>query len=451
MASRTKSACNEICREVEDTLRATAMVGARIVVGLSGGVDSVVLLHCLSRIASSLELRLSALHIHHGLSPNADGWARFCEELCRAAAVPFEQAQVTVADRSRLGVEAAAREARYAVFSQVEADAVALAHHQDDQAETLLLQLLRGAGVRGLSAMPVTRLLNADTGLKLIRPLLGVRRAQIKAYSAASRLAWVEDETNLELSYERNYLRAEILPRLAQRYPGCTETLTRAAHNLADAAELLDDVAAVDLASTLDGPGVAVSALSKLTPAHARNLLRWVIQQHGLPIPSRDQLEEALRQAINARRDGRLTVKLGAAWLRRHRGHLYLERAQSEVPRGWSQAWCGQAQICLPQGLGRVGFECVMGAGLSVQRLRSDGSVIQPRSGGERMCLAANRPSRTLKNLLQEAGVPQWERDRLPLLFAGSALVWVPGIGIDHRYAAQPDEPGVMPRWVRDE
>jgi len=431
---------------VEQALLDAGLAGSRIVVGVSGGVDSVALLHALAQVAPGLSVSLCALHVHHGLSAHADDWARSCSEQCEALGVPLIQARVHVDRYSELGVEGAAREARYAVFKQQQVDAVALAHHADDQAETLLLQLLRGAGVRGLSAMPASRVLDAATGLRLVRPWLRLTRAQIRRYAQRAGLSWIEDESNLDLAFDRSFLRVRILPELGTRFPGLVETFGRAAHNLADAAQLLEDLAARD-AQGAAADTLPVSALTPLSPARARNLLRWFLERQHLPAPARDQLEEALRQALAARRDAQLRVRVGAVWLRRHRGRLYLESAGRKPARSWSLTWTGQHQVALPAGLGCLRFEPAHGTGLSVARLSAQGVTVRPRSGGERMRLAPNRPTRTLKNLLQETRVPEWERARMPLMFAGETLVWVPGVGQDFRFAAASDEPGVMPSW----
>jgi len=414
-------------------------------------VDSVALLHALARVAPGLGVTVSALHVHHGLSPHADGWARFCAELCRELGVELSQVHVHVDRRSRLGIEAAAREARYAVFRQQPADAVALAHHADDQAETLLLQLLRGAGVRGLSAMPATRVLDLATGLRLVRPWLGLTREQIRNYAQQAELTWIEDESNSDPAFDRSFLRTRILPELVARFPGLRVTLGRAARNFSDAVELLDELAVRDAQGGAAETSLAVSALAARSPAGARNLLRWFLEQQGLCAPSRDQLEEALRQALAARGDARLRVKVGAAWLRRHRGRLYLESAGREPAPGWRLAWTGQRELPLPAGLGRLRFEPTRGTGLSLARLRAETVAVGPRCGGERLRLAPNRPSRTLKNLLHEARVPEWERACMPLVFVGEALAWVPGVGQDFRFAAAADEAGVMPRWDRQD
>ena len=449
--AKTPKATSDCADLVEHALLDAGLAGARVVVGLSGGVDSVALLHALVQVAPALGVTPSALHVHHGLSAHADEWARACAELCRALGVTCTEVRVQVDRRSRLGVEGAAREARYAVFKQQQASAIALAHHADDQAETLLLQLLRGAGVRGLSAMPGLRVLDRATELLLVRPWLKLTRAQIRSYAQREGLSWIEDESNRDLAFDRNFLRARIFPELTTRFPGFRETVGRAAHNFADAAELLDDLARTHARGAATDESVSVSALAALSPAAARNLLRWFLERQSLPAPGRDQLEEALRQALAARGDAQLRVKLGAAWLRRHRGHLYLQPAGRELARGWSLTWSGEEELVLPAGLGRLRFEPARGTGLSLERMRAQRIAVRSRAGGERLRLAPNRPSRTLKNLLHEAAIPEWERGRLPLIFAGEVLVWVPGVGQDFRFSAAPEELGVMPRWKREE
>ena len=432
---------------LERALLDAGLTGGRVVVGLSGGADSAALLHALVQVAGAVSVMPAAVHVHHGLSPHADEWAQFCARLCRDLGVELTEVRVHVDRHSRLGIEGAAREARYAVFRQQRADAVALAHHADDQAETLLMQLLRGAGVRGLSAMPALRTLNLVTGSRLLRPWLALTRDEIRSYAEGAGLTWVEDESNSDEAFDRSFLRSRVLPVLVARYPGLRETLGRTAQNLGDATQLLDDLAGRDAHTALAGDSLAVSALAALSPAGARNLLRWFLETQHLPAPSRDQLDEALRQVLAARADARVRVKIGTAWLRRHRGRLYVEAARREPAEGWRVAWSGQHEVTLPGDLGRLRFEPTRGTGLSLARLSSEAVAIAGRKGGERLRPAPNRPSRTLKNLLHEAHVPEWERRRLPLIFVGETLVWVPDVGHDFRFAAAPQESGLLPRW----
>jgi tRNA(Ile)-lysidine synthase len=298
--------------------------------------------------------------------------------------------------------------------------------------------------------MPAARLPDPATGLRLVRPWLALTRAQIRSYARQAGLSWIEDESNSDPGFDRSFLRMRVLPELIARFPGLRNTLGRAAHNFADAAQLLDDLAARDAQRAAAGDSLAVSALAGLTSAGARNLLRWFLERQTLCAPTRDQLEEALRQALSARGDARLRVKVGAAWLRRHRGRLYVEPVGPEPAPGWRLAWTGQRELILPAGLGCLRFEPARGVGLSLARLRAETVAVGSRCGGERLRLAPKRPSRTLKNLLHEAAVPEWERGRMPLVFVGEALVWVPGVGQDFRFAAAAHEPGVMPRWERE-
>ena len=220
--------------------------GRRVCVGLSGGRDSVALLHALATVrARTPSLELSALHVHHGLSAKADQWAEFCAALCHSLDIPCHLARVTVSGIAEEGLEAAARGARYAAFAKCSADWLALAHHRDDQAETLMLNLLRGSGVNGLSAMPEERVL-AGTPVRLVRPLLSVARREIEHWLVDRQVAWVDDESNADTQLRRNYLRHEILPMLAGYFPDPTGSLARAAMHFAEHAALAEETAATD-------------------------------------------------------------------------------------------------------------------------------------------------------------------------------------------------------------
>jgi tRNA(Ile)-lysidine synthase len=332
------------------------------------------------------------------------------------------------------------------VFARQSADAVALAHHLDDQAETVLLQLLRGAGAAGLAGMPQARRL-ADSDLLLVRPLLDIRRAAIHDYATQHALRWVEDESNAGLDFDRNYLRHEILPRIAPRFPGYRETWLRTSRNLADLDQLAGELARVDAAAAGTGDGLRVAALRALSPARQANLLRWFLRAQGVGAQPRERLQEALDQMLHAASDRVPTVRVGDVLLRRHRGLIRLV-PDTRVARHWSVPWQGEPQLALPSGYGVLRFRRVQGAGLDAARLSSARVTVAPRRGGERIKPSAQRPGRSLKNLLREAGVPPWVRDRLPLLFCDGALAWVPGIGVDSRLAARSDAAGVLPEWI---
>jgi len=317
-------------------------------VALSGGVDSVVLLDVLAGLRARLRIRLSALHVNHQLSPNAARWSAFCRRLCKARRVPFRDVEVSVPRGDSL--EAAARAARYEVFSRQPGDYIVLAHHQDDQVETLLLQLLRGAGVKGLAAMPLLRAEGGgrrDEGKSrkaarhpsslilhplLLRPLLDVTRAEIEAYARARRLRWVDDESNADLHFQRNFLRHRILPEIEKRFPAYRATVARAARHFAESALLLDELALSDAGGAMDEGMLTAAALRGLSPARSRNLLRFFLARQGVTMPSAARLDEALRQALTAKQDAQLAIDLGACELRQFEGRLHVI-ARRAVPQ----------------------------------------------------------------------------------------------------------------------
>ncbi|HYC46016.1 MAG TPA: tRNA lysidine(34) synthetase TilS [Burkholderiales bacterium] len=423
--------------------------GARVRVGVSGGVDSIVLLDLLARLAPRMGFELEALHVDHQLSANSRAWARFCRQACTSLGVPCRVARVRIA-RSN-SIERAARDARYAALLATRADYVALAHNADDQAETVLLQLFRGSGVRGLAAMPLVREIAAQgrgRGATIVRPLIGTARAEIERYARRRGLAWIEDESNLDTRYTRNWLRREVLPVIAQRVPGYRDVLVRAAFNAAEAAELTDELARIDLERTRANGGVSAGALRHLTFARAKNVLRHVIAERGWRTPDSARLSEALRQALAARRDARVSVDLGSCELKRHGDSIHLVEAAEASREDLFVTWRGERELALPALDGVLRMTRGRGRGLSAVRLAHAPVTIRRRRGGERLQPDPRRPRRTVKNLLQEAGMPHWERERLPFIYCGETLACVPGIGVDHRFRAQPSEPGIEPVWT---
>ncbi|WP_254258514.1 tRNA lysidine(34) synthetase TilS [Methylovorus sp. MM2] len=429
---------------VADFLHSHIPSGASVLVAFSGGLDSRVLLDILLSQKRSSDFTLRAMHVHHGLSPNADAWAAFCQDVCQDASIPFELARVHVPLDSGIGIEAAARHARYTALIGDGADYIALAHHQDDQAETLLLQLFRGAGVKGLAAMaPV------DIKRRLLRPLLGISRAELEAYAKERKLKWIEDESNLDEHYDRNYCRHTILPVLEERFPAVKEALARSAVHLAETAGLLDALAALDAAQYLVGNGkqLQLSGLKTLSNARARNALRWWFTSQGLPLPSANRLQEMLHQLLDAKPDAVLKLIVDSEngiWLKRYQGLAYLERGDDIQPL--AMTWQGERELHLPDG-SRLLFEEVLGAGLATRKLGMHKLRISHRVGGERFKPDAVRPTRTLKHLLQEAHIPPWQRERLPLVYADDTLVAVPNIGVSADCQAHGNEIGLVITW----
>ncbi len=412
--------------------------GPRLCVGYSGGVDSTVLLALLADLRREFALHLSAVHVHHGLSSQADAWVTHCREQCASLDVPLRVERVVV-DRAGLGLEAAAREARYRVFAGLDADALVLAHQRDDQAETLLLQLLRGAGMKGLAAMPEERGLGR---MKLLRPLLAVPRGEIESHARAHGLVWVEDASNGDTALRRNAARHLLLPILEDLFPGAAVTLAQAATQFAETAGLLDVLASLDGAHAQ--AGLELARLAGLDVARARNLLRRYLELRGIPI-RRERLHEALAQMLDARPDAEPRVDFGAASLRRFQGHVVLVNNPSPPgARVWH--WGGETQLDLG-GAGSLRFTAATGAGV-----RLPGEVtVKLRAGGERLRPEGGRPSRTLKNLLREGAVPPWLRARLPLVYVADGLAWAAEIGADAAYRAAPGEAGWLISWRQPE
>ena len=441
---------DELAGIVNGTLDAYALRGKRVAIALSGGVDSVVLLDLLHELRASQELSLSAVHVNHHLSTHAGEWEVFCRALCdrRGISLTVQRVQVTP-DGS--GVEAAARRLRYRAYASIEADYVALAHHLDDQAETFLLQLLRGAGPKGLAGMPVVRHQESAAGGKasaplILRPLLEVRRSQIEAYAKSRRLQWVEDDSNTDSRYDRNYLRNELLVQLDRRFPGYRETLARAARNLADHVLLAEELARID-AQSLDRSAISAERLRQLSDARALNLLRQLFSDRGLQMPPRARLAEALRQCREAGRDAEIQVTFGDAGLRCYRDRVELVENSPDMPADWQSRWDGNHELILPDGLGVLRSRAVVGEGIARRHFEIRAATVRGRSGGERMQPGENRPRRALKSLLQEHAIPPWERSRMPLVFFGEQLAWVPGIGVAAEFRASAAEPGIAPEW----
>ncbi|MBI3530130.1 MAG: tRNA lysidine(34) synthetase TilS [Betaproteobacteria bacterium] len=441
---------DELAGIVNATLDAYALRGKRVAIALSGGVDSMALLDLLHELRTSRELSLSAIHVNHQISAHADEWETFCRSLCQRRGIPLTVQRVQVTPDGS-GVEAAARRLRYRAYALIDADYVALAHHLDDQAETFLLQLLRGAGPKGLAGMPVIRsqesAANGKAGAPLIlRPLLEVRRSQIVAYAKSRRLEWVEDDSNTDMRYDRNYLRNELLVRLDERFPAYRETLARTARNLADHVLLAEELARID-AQSLDRSAISAERLRQLSDARALNLLRQLFSDGGLQMPPRTRLEEALRQCREAGRDAELQVTFGDTGLRCYRDRVELVENSPDMPADWQSRWDGHHELILPDGLGVLRSRAVVGEGIAKRHFDIRAATVRGRSGGERMQPGENRPRRALKSLLQEHAIPPWERSRMPLVFFGEQLAWVPGIGVAAEFRAAAAEPGVAPEW----
>lgn len=438
MANSRKSRSPDPESIAELVARRHLIPGERVVLGLSGGLDSVVLLHVFKKLASTLGVELSCLHVNHGISLNAQSWADFCTALCSKWGIPLTVERVDISDHADQGIEAAARIARYAAFEKQDAQWILLAQHQDDQAETLLLQLLRGAGIKGLAAMGEVGHFH---GKKKLRPLLSVARKELEAYAHENGLEWVDDESNLDQRYDRNYVRHGLFPLIEARYPAFKRTLSRSSGLLAEASGLLSELAQIDAMGAVEGNALHASRLAELSEPRAKNLLRHFLEAHGVRMPSERRLCEMLRQLVSARCDASVSIRHDGFEIRLYRGRVHV--VEHRPVADFCRPWHGEPRLDLPELDGAVFFE-EAAVGIDPAKLAHP-FTLRARHGGERFRPAINRPEKSLKHLFQECGIPPWQRYRIPLLYCGDKLIWVPGIGVDPEFKGKN---GLLPRWA---
>jgi len=411
-----------------------------LLIAYSGGRDSAALLDAACRLrrgrVGAFE-RLLAVHVHHGLAAEADEWERSCEQACARLEVPLRVVRVRV-EPSGGGVEEAARSARYAALAEVAAEngaaAVLTAHHLDDRIETFLMQWMRGAGIEGLTGFVAARAFAGHAAL--LRPWLAAPRADIEHYVARRELAYVDDPSNSEPRLLRGALRAKVLPALRAVRPGFLRGAARSVELLAEAAEALQELAEADLAScTEDAPAgmLWLDRLSMLPPGRRAVTLRAWLAAQGVQVPSRARLAQVLAQALGSRADARMKVRIGPHEVRRHRGLLLLRAAQTEYHGEATVRWRGESEIAVPAWGGVLRFEPTREEGFDAEWLRAEPLQLRGRGGGERFKPHALRPSKTLKRLFQDAGIAEFERAALPLVWREGRLIYVAGLGADAR------------------
>ncbi len=441
---------------------------APVLAGFSGGLDSTVLLHLLAASPAIRQGGLRAIHVHHGLQPDADAWATHCAAFCAELGIGLMQVRVAVDRASGLGVEGAARDARLAAFADAlrEGEVLALAHHRDDQAETFLLRALRASGPDGLAAMRPWRAFGRG---QLWRPLLQTPRASLLAYAREHGLRWIEDESNLDIALDRGFLRRRVLPLLRERWPQADAALARAAALQAEAVALLDaeDAAALASARTADPRVLSAAALHALPPARRARVLRgWIASLRLPPLPAQGvaSIESDL---LAAAADADARFEWNGAVVRRWSDLLHAGPRLTSLPAEWSVAWSLDAPLPLPTGdrleletpcRSDVSRELLPGA--ERQELATDVAPtsasfdidvrVHARRGGERIVLPGRTHSHTLKHVLQDLGVPPWERERLPLLSDAEGRLLAAG---DLVYSAGFDawlrEHGARLHWIR--
>lgn len=424
--------------------------GAHLKVAYSGGLDSHVLLHALSVLRADHHFSLSAIHIDHDLQSASADWGRQCAGLCAALNVRYVVKRVSVGGIADEGMEAAARRARYAALAAELApeDILLTAHHCDDQAETVLLQLLRGTGVAGLAAMPIQAVFGPG---RIARPLLGFSRAALHAYAQEHRLAWIEDPSNQESHLRRNFLRTEIMPRLARHWPAHASLLARTARHAAEAMGLLDEVAETDLAACRHAvahspQALSVNALTALSAPRQRNLLRYWLRRQGFLAPAAAQLEEVLAQVQTAPRSQQARVCWPGTEVWRYRDQLVAMPTQHAPDPALDVVWDQRAPLDLP-GIGRLRVVPIRGQGLSCARLNGKSLHVRMRSGGETLILPGREHHHVLKKLLQAEAVPPWLRARLPLFYVDHELAAVADRWVCAPYLAGDGEAGLKIVW----
>jgi len=430
---------DSVSRELADLIEREGRPG-RVFVAFSGGADSTVLLHLMTEIAPQLVIDLEAVHVNHGLLPEADAWQAHCESAAEGLGVPCRALAVAVRESGGEGLEANAREARYRALAGCldEGDWLLTAHHRDDQAETVLLNLMRGAGVAGLRGAARRRRLGRGW---LVRPLLAASGEELEAWAWQRNIDWIEDPSNADRRRDRNFLRHEILPRLEARWPAARKQLARSAALAAESARLARELAALDLARA-GAPGrLSLPVLETLSPDRSRNLLRHACRELGLPAPPATALRRITDELAGARPDAGPAVSWPGGEARRYRDAVYLMPPLPEAPTAPDRLLRPGSALALGPGAGSLELEA--GRGIDPGLARA-GLGVRYRAGGEKFRPVGSAGRRSLKKLLQEAGVLPWMRARIPLIYAGDALVAVGDLWLAEGAV---HEKGYAPRW----
>jgi len=414
----------------------------RLLIGFSGGCDSSVLLHALAALQQHQPaMGLVAIYIDHGLNDASAQWGDHCKSFCAKINIPFYQKKVNVRLNQGQSPEEAARNARYDAFREDvrEGDALVTAHHADDQAETLLLQMLRGSGSKGLAAM--AEYSHFGKGY-LLRPLLNFARAELEQYAMQHTLRWIEDPSNASDRYDRNYLRNTVMPLLSHRWPAVRESLGRVAAHQAEACRLMAALAKDDFAVAKVDDCLDVAVLLQFDEDRQRNLLRYWIQSKGVVFPSAAIIEQILHSVIAAKGDRSPLLEWGGFQLRRYRKKLYLDKALQQHDAAVLLLWNGVSPLELPSKLGVLRTRQSSGIGLSLQLLNKNKISVRFRRGGERIKPRGQSITHDLKKLFQSKAVPPWLRNRIPLVFVGDELATVVGFWLADAFAAEENEYG---------
>jgi len=421
----------------------------RYLVAYSGGLDSSVLLHALASLGDELSAGLAVVHINHGLQTNAAEWAASCEATCLALDVPLIGIELNLEVPKGESTEAVARHGRYGAIQEqmVPGDVLLTAHHQDDQAETLLLQLMRGSGPSGLAAMPRSAPFGPGRHL---RPLLDFSREQLHAYANEQGLSWVEDASNRDERFDRNFLRQQVMPLLQLRWPAMARTLSRSARHCAEAQALIDEQSQEDLEAigSIDSDSLPLAPLMQLPAPRCRALLRHWIRGKGFPVPDTSRLDRLMQEIFSAGPDRMPMVHWPGAEARRYRDCLYLMAPLRSHDPSLVLEWDGNSPLQLPSGLGALHVRSGVG-GIDPKQWAIGPIHIRFRQGGERFRPVGRGQSHSLKALFQEQGIPPWQRDRVPLITIGDQLAAVADLWVEESFAVKDRKPGIWISWKR--
>lgn len=418
----------------------------QFLVAFSGGLDSTVLLHTLWCLREQQpDICLRAVHVHHGLSPYADNWAQHCEQVCARWQIPLTVVRVTLVDNGE-GIEAQARNARYQAFSQtLQAGEILLtAQHLDDQCETFLLALKRGSGPAGLAAMPESL---PFAGTQLIRPLLHHTRHALHQWALTHDLCWIEDESNADASFDRNFLRLQILPLLTARWPHFASATARSAALCGEQEQLLDELLASELAAATTADGALnIASLLDISEVRRNALLRRWLAQQGAAMPSRAMLNRLWQEVALARDDAEPALRLGEYDVRRYQGRLWWNKRRMSQ-RGTQFAWaCVSEPLILPAELGTLSL--LAGGELRVPQAHEAVSVRFQAPG--LLHIVGRNGGRKLKKIWQELGVAPWRRDTTPLLFYGETLIAAAGVFVTQEGIKDAGQNGVRLVWKQE-
>lgn len=414
-------------------------------IGYSGGLDSECLLHWVIHGDAPhfrQHYELVAVHVHHGLSPHADGWVEHCRQTCHIYNIPLHVVRVEI-DASH-NIEAHARSARYAVFTDLlqDNDIVLTAHHQRDQAETFLLQALRGGGIAGLASMPYEKKLGKGHQL---RPLLAWPRDKILNYANEHALTWIEDESNQSTLFDRNFLRLSVMPLLRERWPAVDRVFSRNAEYLAEHLQLSHELAAIDYSyAEANQETLNIEKLQELSEIRRVNLLRYWLREAGCTMPSEVFIQRILTEVVQARSDAMPLVEWQGGAVRRYQQHLYIVESAPITKGEWQ--WNGE-QPLLINGY-QLTATSVVGKGLAKHKLPTT-LTIRFRQGGETLKPKGHDHHRDLKKLFQEWGIPPWQRDRIPLVYIDTTLIMVVNYAVADEWSATLEEEGILFAWSK--